>query len=83
MSRQKKLCHDIVFIVLMSRQKKLCRDIVYIVFLVFMLRQKKLCYDRKKLCRNINAGKSQKRSKMDILACFSSPFHPRTINTRF
>ena len=51
MSRSKKLCRDIVFIVFlfcMSLQEKLCRDIVFIVFLVL---QKKLCRDQGLKCR--------------------------------
>ena len=55
-----------------------------------LYRDKVLCRDREnsvateKLCRDKNAGKKTKtNAKNGYFGFFSSPFHPKTINTPF
>ena len=86
MLRNRKLCRDIVFCCnkeTMSQHRKLCSDIVffcniehYVTIEKTMSRHRKLCYDR-------NAEKNKKKDENGYFGLFSSPIHPRTINTLF
>ena len=48
-----------------------------------MSQHRKLCRDRKKLCCDTKTLEKQKKAENGYFGLFSSPFHLRTINTRF
>ena len=76
----KENCRDKIFCrtgQTLSRQRKLCRDRKNCVA------TENLCRYKKKLCRDKNTKKKPKMAENGYFGLFSSPFHPRIINTRF
>ena len=63
--------------------EKLCRNRENSIATEFSIATKKTLSQQRNSVATETLEKIQKRPKTSILDCFSSPIHPRTINTHF